>query len=268
MRKVFGFFVVLLLAVSVQAVGITDNFDDQLIANGPDTGAPPASWSGAIDTDPGWNADATGAWGALAGSAACDDAGARMDLSFGATYSEIVVDFNLMQPNGTPGAFRMEMGFVTDAGAPFKLMESSPQLYRWGAPHNTSFTSYDGGHNIVGRGTGTDSGRLAVGGWQHIRFVFDVDEYETVKVYAEDYDSPLYDPDKGYDEANMIYVAYMENWHPSSGNDAATGATGFAWSNRDGVVTWQVDDVAVTPEPATMMLLGVGALATLKRRTR
>ncbi len=254
--------VLLVILVSSLCFGgiITDSFEDGIIANGPDTGAPPASWSGNIDTEPGWQADgAGGVYGHHPGLACTDDTGAMMTLDFGALYGTVEVDFELRQENGTGGSYRIEMGFVTDQGT--WLMESSPEAFRYGGGASaTSIASFDGNHAITWPGVGVaPQQKLPTNGYQHFKFVFDVSEYFTVKVYTEDYTAGI-DESKGY--GTLVYAAYMENWISGT---PATGATGFAWKNLDGVVTWQVDDVVVTPEPVSMLIMGIGGLF-LRRR--
>lgn len=264
MKKFSVILALALISAAAWAMPIADNFDDGNIGNGPDTGKPPASWSGDIDTEPGWKADGTGANNNQVGEAACDDAGKVMTLNFGSSYTYVEVDFELTQTDGTEGAYRFEYGFSTDAGD--LLMESSPQKYRYAGNH--SIASYDGNGNITGAPADTTPGytlnyinqKLPTSGWQHFKVVFDGSESKyAIRVYTEDHVAGI-DTSKGY--GTLIYAAYYEQ--PISGS--ASTADGFFFKNRDGAVTWMVDDVSVTPEPATMLLLAFGASAALKKR--
>ncbi len=237
--------IVCVTACASQAITISDNFDDQVIGDGP------GSWSGDIDIDPGWNADGTGAWGAEVGSAASDDAGKQMTLDFGGLYTYAEVEFDVMQPNGTGASYRLEWGFMTDTAKEWFTMENSPEEWRYGGV--TSIASYDGNHNIVVDGDVEQGNRLPRSGWQHFKLVFDIAEYKTIKVYADD---------EG--DGTMELVAQMENLI----GDMATGVTGFRWSNRDGAVTWNIDNVAVNavPEPATLGLLAIGGFIIRRKK--
>lgn len=268
MKKLVVMLVVLVSVVGLQAMTITDNFDDGIIGNGPDTGAP-ASWSGDIDVDAGWDADGSQGYGHPVGTAACNDGGKRMDLNFGAGYSYVEIDFELKQENGTEAGYRMEFGFITDTGD--FLMEASPEKYRYGgAPNNWSIPSYDGLHNITGAPSDATPGynldyinqKLPTWGWQHFKLIFDgTEDKYAVRLYTEDQnDGAAIDQSKGY--GTLIYAAYMENHI----NTPASTALGFFWKNRDGVVSWQVDDVAVTPEPASLLLLSLGGLSVFRRK--
>jgi hypothetical protein len=218
---------------------ITDDFDDTIIGNGPNTGAPPAYWSDDLDTNPGWLADGTGAWAAPTGAAASDDSGKIMTLNFGQTVDYAEVDFYVYQPNATGAAFRFNMGFITDTDE-YWDMEASAQEWRYGGnpETSTSFASYNTFHNIVINESVEPHNRLPRYGWQHMLYVFDAGESpDVIKVYADD---------EGDD--SMELVAIMQNWNPSQGTPA-NGVKGFAWKNVDGGVTWCINNVTVTSNP-------------------
>ncbi len=75
---------------------------------------------------------------------------------------------------------------------------------------------------------------------------------------------------------NLINVDGQEQWEPQVGVTYATGSTGpemgleivvrFGGGAQGGVSDIWVDNATLTPEPASLALLAMGALAVLRRR--
>lgn len=158
--------------------------------------------------------------------------------------ANITLSYDVAQTNGSAGAYRMWNGYYYGTDA-VKLGEFSPEGdpetltgYRFG---NTSINSLDGVGSFQGARTDPNFGmklysKINVGQWEWQRFKheFNVDEYFTMKVFQDD------NMDGAFD-----YVAYQENWHPASGNAAWPYPDGYSIMNRDGVVSWFVDNVEI-----------------------
>ncbi|OXU15122.1 PEP-CTERM sorting domain-containing protein [Sedimentisphaera salicampi] len=238
---------------------VSDNFEDGAIGNGP------GSWSGDIDTANGWQVGGEG-YGHHPGLAATATEGARMDLDFGGNYSTVEVDFEIRQENGSDGWYEMQWGFKTDAGE--FAMSSGPRADFYNSAYGIA--SYDENGALISNPSDAGGGldylgqKLPTSGYQHFKLVFDGSESNyAVRVYTEDNnDGASIDESKGF--GDLAYVSYYEQ--PTNGS--AWSASGFFWENKSGAVTWQVDDVLVTPEPATLSLLGIGSCLLYRKRKR
>ncbi len=257
-----------LILVSFTFGVIIDDFDDGTIGNGP------GAWSGNIDdTTDGWAASEADFVGAIDGSASAAAPGQQMRLDFGGLFTKAEVEFDISQSGGAEIGYLMQMGFDTDAGV--WKMESSPEVWRYNFPSGSdtsipSYTSFEGTHLPAGLGAGTQKEqKLATSGWQHFKFVFDVNEdVFTVKVFVETVDPDnqyaAADPTFGYGE--LVYAAYMENHQDTP----ATGTTGFFWQIDAGSPdsnTWRIDNISANPipEPLTIGLLALGAALARKK---
>ncbi len=163
--------------------------------------------------------------------------------------AKITFEFDLAQTNGTGASYRFNTLLFYGADS-FELEASpegdrnnplNPESFRNanGDPNTaTSFVSLDGLHNQMGAGNdGTiplQRLNVAQWGWQRMRYSFNVDEYFTTKIY-QDYDM----------NGEFNYVAYAENWHPDSGNEPWPYPEGISLMNRDGTVSWFIDNIKV-----------------------
>lgn len=153
---------------------------------------------------------------------------------------KVTFEFDLAQTNGTAGAYRFST-YLFSSGKVDQETEASPEAWRYGgSPENqTSFASVDGVGNLQPAGNdGTlPEHRLNVNQWafQGLKYVYDIDQYYTTRIYQDPNNNGNYD-----------YVAYIENWHPSSGNDPFVRLEQISFKNRDGVVSWYLDNVRIT----------------------
>lgn len=161
---------------------------------------------------------------------------------------KVTISFDLAQTNGTAAGYRFTAGYTNDAEV--KIIECSPEGGVRGDPmssdptgwrnNQTSFLSRDGTGGPVNdpSGNGVElANRLNQGQWewQRMKFTFDVDEYFTTKLFQD------YNQDGQYN-----YVAYYENWHPSSGIDPWPAVDSFLIVLPDGVVSWFIDNLVIT----------------------
>lgn len=243
--------VLLVMAASValvsgaMALPITDNFDDTTMTSTPAG----IDWLGDVGNTSGvWHANAGQVWGDQDGAACTTAAGAVMTADFGGDYTDATVEFDISQANGTGASYRMEMGFGTTDGR-IMWMEMSPEEYRYLG--DTSITSYDGLWNIIGIGSADNPNpvaqqRLPRSEVSHMKFVFDLGEPKfIVRTYIDG-----------------TYAAYMEQHI----NTPVAGVDSFHIKNRDGVVTWRIDNFSAVPEPMSLSLLALGGLF-LRRRS-
>lgn len=167
--------------------------------------------------------------------------------------ANITFSYDIAQTNGTGGWYSMKNGFYngydvkpsqmlpTGDSSGLRGDEVDPQNTNgWTFAGLTSFSSLYGGASPDPMGPihpGVENyHRLNRGQWewQRMKHEFNVEEYVTMKLY-QDYEM----------NGEYHYVASAENYHPSSGITPWPYPEGYSIMNRDGTVSWFIDNITV-----------------------